>query len=672
MKHTNLSRVIAAAIACCGMITPSFLSAEDLPYTSGSTGADGAFNVPSNFPNTGPRGGMVYHEAEHAVYYISSYFVWKSTDGANWEKLPDIPNQWSVDPASGQLCYDSTNGVLYAFALRADTTSAQLYKWEGGEWQTAGDPMPAYDGYHGNWCYGRMVYHAKNQTMLLFGVGPSRNETWSFDGTSWTQQSPTNVPVGRNNCQMAYDPIREETLMYAGDGYSDTWVWNGSDWISKTPVSNPPDNTGSYGVTWHPGYQGVVIPVSTRELWVWNGVTWRKEATTGLISEGLQNFSVAYHAASAKMIAVSSGSQVKSLKDQSWSFDAGNPYYVDLNKRASGIYHFTDITVPTGITVKFHRNVTNTPVMWLATGDVKIDGTVDVSANHYISGPGGYDGANGPMNYGYGPGGGYPTDQLGGRYYGVYGNPQIEPLIGGSGGGSGGDDYTYPGPGGGGGGALLIASSKDIQLNGTISANGGYSFFYTSGGYAHGYGSGSGSGGAIKLVADRVQGNGALAANAGYAHSNYSNQTGSPGRIRIESYDVSEIGTRCSPAAWWASSPVWTSASIIDGDQLQYELKVTHVDGTAVRQPPTGSTSTPDVYFSTDQPVAVVVSGRNIPDGTQVKLRVGGSGINVTLPAEGNPPVTMQAGGATFNVTIPAGSGGIQAIAAFQKPAATP
>jgi hypothetical protein len=51
---------------------------------------------------------------------------------------------------------------------------------------------------------------------------------------------------------------------------------------------------------------------------------------------------------------------------------------------------------------------------------------------------------------------------------------------------------------------------------------------------------------------------------------------------------------------------------------------------------------------------------------------VSGSGINTTLPPVGDPEVTMQSGGATFNVTIPTGTGGIQAAAAFQKPAPPP
>ena len=674
MKTAPASRVFAAALALAGILVPPALRAQDLPYTSGSTGADGALTIPTIFPNVGPRGGAVYHEAEGAVYYISSYFVWKSTDGVAWTRLPDLPNQWAVDPASGQLCFDSVNGILYAFALRGDTTSAQLYKLVGGNWQAAGDPMPSYDGGPGNWNTGRLVFHVANGTLVYYGGGNYRHETWTFDGTAWTQASPANVPPSRSNPQMAYDPLRQETVLFGGDSYADTWVWNGSNWISKTSPLNPPA-MNNYGAVWHPGFQGVVIPTTGREIWVWDGSVWRLEHTTGLGVDSKAGFAVAYLGASSEMLAIINN-QVISLKNQIWSQKAGNPYYIDLNTKPNGVFNYTDITVPYGMTIKFHRNAANTPVIWLATGNVTINGTVDVSASGYSSGPGGYDGASGLMVFGNGPGGGIPTAQMGGRYYGVYGNPQIEPLVGGSGGGRPDNGQV---PGGGGGGALLIAASRDIHVSGTLASDGGNAGEWVEGYYTNlnrnmygyhwsGIFTGSGAGGAIKLVADRVLGNGSLHTNAGGAQSGddyYSNQVGSPGRIRVEAYQ-SEIGPNSSPQAWISYSPVWTSAAI--PGQSEYELKVTHVAGAEVRQPATGASSPPDVFFNSDQPVTVVVSGRNIPDGTPIKLNIGGSGINTTLPPSGDPPVTMQSGGATFTATIPTGTGGIQAYAQFQKP----
>src|SRR5207249_2164327 len=148
----------------------------------------------------------------------------------------------------------------------------------------------------------------------------------------------------------------------------------------------------------------------------------------------------------------------------------------------AGVLNFTTINIPSGVTVKFIPNVANTPVTLLASGNVTIAGTVDVSGgpgggatvgtnlvpNGGIGGPGGASGASGSNalvistgGAGLGPGGGPAgtilnnTWQMGGsgggfgtagawRYVccnqepagtgGVtYGSPTLLPAIGGSG-----------------------------------------------------------------------------------------------------------------------------------------------------------------------------------------------------------------------------------------------
>ncbi len=664
MKTIASFRVLAAAFALLGTLLPTELRAQDLPYSSGSTGADGSLNIPTVFPNQGPLGGAVYHEAEGAVYYISSYFVWKTLDGVTWSRLADVPNPWSS--VRGHLCYDSNNGILYALIMAYFydgnwQNAPRCYKLNGTNWEPVGTGLPN-DGTWGYSMYGRIVWDSSRQQIFSFGSGENYNQTWTFDGTTWTQQSPTTSPPGRMNPQMAYDPMRQEIVLFggqdpnSGNKLADTWVWNGTNWIEKPFILTPPAMSDC-GALWHPGYQGVTIPYTGKDLWIWNGTEWRLEHASGLWSdESKSGFCSVYHSGSDEMLSIADN-RVMSLKNGVWSYKIGNPYYIDLKTRPSGVFNYTDIVVPSGMTVKFLRNSANTPVVWMASGFVQVGGTVDVSGSGSAGGPGGYDGADGLMLNGQGPGGGYPDDtysHLGGRYFGTYGNPQIEPLIGGSGGGRQG---TWSLAGSGGGGALLIAASRDIQINGSIMANSSS---------AYGNPTGTGSGGAIKLVADRILGSGSLQADAGGTNSGYPNQTGTPGRIRLEAYETDMVDNG-SPLPSSSSSPVWDSGSI--ASQLEYELKVTHVAGLEVREPPTGQPSSPDVSFSTDQEVTVVVSGRNIPDGTEVKLAVSGNGINVTLPASGDPPVTMQSGGATFNVTIPAGLGNIQASAVFQKPA---
>ncbi len=45
----------------------------------------------------------------------------------------------------------------------------------------------------------------------------------------------------------------------------------------------------------------------------------------------------------------------------------------------NGVLNYTTINIPAGVTVTFNKNVANTPVYMLASGDVNIAGTIDVS-----------------------------------------------------------------------------------------------------------------------------------------------------------------------------------------------------------------------------------------------------------------------------------------------------
>jgi hypothetical protein len=147
-----------------------------------------------------------------------------------------------------------------------------------------------------------------------------------------------------------------------------------------------------------------------------------------------------------------------------------------LNLPDDGIFHCTTITIASGAVLKFNRNSRNTPVYLLATGDVAINGTIDVSGETNngniagLGGPGGYAGGMAsigglPAGDGYGPGGGLAGDtsssyttmagpgSFGSRITNatraglIYGSALLIPIMGGS--GSGGAGIAYGGSGGG-------------------------------------------------------------------------------------------------------------------------------------------------------------------------------------------------------------------------------
>ena len=231
-----------------------------------------------------------------------------------------------------------------------------------------------------------------------------------------------------------------------------------------------------------------------------------------------------------------------------------------------GQFHCTTISVASNATLKFTPNALNTPVYLLATGDVTINGTIDVSGTDGTTGaggaggPGGYAGGNPGLSGtaagdGCGPGAGRAgyTNKgvaVGAAGYavagsmgdvtpnngGAYGSPLLVPLVGGSGGGG-----EVSGTGGaGGGGALLIASGTRIDVAGSIIASSP-----NSGGSVvnHGYG----SGGAVRLVASVLAGSGTLNVNGGI--NTVYGFGGGAGRIRIDCLDRRSLALTLSPGS---------------------------------------------------------------------------------------------------------------------------
>jgi hypothetical protein len=216
-------------------------------------------------------------------------------------------------------------------------------------------------------------------------------------------------------------------------------------------------------------------------------------------------------------------------------------------------------------------------------------------------------------------------------------------LTGGSGGGGGSSsDTVNGGNGGGGGGAIMIASSRDILLNGVIRANGGLNEW--SGASV----GGRGAGGAILLRADRVTGPGSLEAFGG--------QNNNPnGRIRVESYMRTLTGGQIPTAV--------VGLPAAPGElNLVGTLNIISVDGANVVQPPSGNLQTPDVVFSDAGAVVVIVQATGIPNGTPVTLQ-----ITTATAVIRSTPVNLVGGTATFNVTVPAGVGTLLATAQFTQ-----
>lgn len=389
----------------------------------------------------------------------------------------------------------------------------------------------------------------------------------------------------------------------------------------------------------------------------------------------------------------------------------------ELQIPESGVFNFTTVNIPTGVTVTFKKNTTNTPVVVLTSGNVTIAGAIVVNGGNATNvgaagdgnlgddgmpgegGPGGYSGGRGGLSgkvhggMGLGPGGGGGGAKLGTAYWsyngditggggagfagaGVFSQPQLPdapysntgvggpaygsnvllPLIGGSGGGGGAGGLNFSGSGGGGGGgAILIASSGTVNVTGTISANGGASG--NTAGDGMGAIGGGGSGGAIRIVATAIAGNGAISAVNGGVGSGQ-NYTGSP-QYYVTAGGAASVGRIRLEAETFTriatSSPSHSFGS--PGSVFVAglpTLRITSVAGVAAPANPTGNADI-TLPSTTPNPVTVEFATTGVPVGNTVSLKVTPAyGLATTVVS---PAITgsTSAGVASVSATLPSG-----------------
>jgi len=203
-------------------------------------------------------------------------------NGELWTQSEDIGPSARTGPA---LAFDSIRERVVLFGgLAGDgsTFFADTWEWDGTEWTQMADTGPS--GRQGH----AIAFDSKIKRVVLFGggiVGDSlgRNQpfgdTWSWDGTEWTQEDETG-PSARSFHRLAYDAVRDRVVLFGGDSSSsilgDTWEWDGSRW--RQVADTGPSRAG-YGM----GFDGSRVllfgglgPTGAYfgDTWSWDGKHW--------------------------------------------------------------------------------------------------------------------------------------------------------------------------------------------------------------------------------------------------------------------------------------------------------------------------------------------------------------------------------------------------------------
>jgi len=137
-----------------------------------------------------------------------------------------------------------------------------------------------------------MAYDSATGQIVLFGGVAADNDvlddTWTYDGSTWTQQFPVTSPSARFAASMAYDAATGQVVLSGGSDdfpnpngggsggtLGDTWTYDGSTWTEQAPA--PPTLGASMA------YDAMTSQVILFDsgTWAYDGSTWTQQPSEG-------------------------------------------------------------------------------------------------------------------------------------------------------------------------------------------------------------------------------------------------------------------------------------------------------------------------------------------------------------------------------------------------------
>jgi hypothetical protein len=142
-------------------------------------------------------------------------------DGTTWTKESPAANPpaWNVYP----LTYDAALKRLVTYRVTT-TGEATMWTYDGTTW--TGQATPAGPPVISGWS---LAYDPGVSLTILFGgvkYDPSQregfggflNDTWAYDGRTWTMQAPATAPTPRSDALMQYDDALNSVVLFSGYG----------------------------------------------------------------------------------------------------------------------------------------------------------------------------------------------------------------------------------------------------------------------------------------------------------------------------------------------------------------------------------------------------------------------------------------------------------------------
>jgi hypothetical protein len=234
-------------------------------------------------------------DAQHRIYSLGGFTGApvgdvRVLDNDRWRRIGSHPSHAVAGPG---FVFDAARNRLVEFGggINAGQAMSDVWEYDGTRWSKSAATAPPSRSAHA------MAYDARRTRTVVFGgmgvrrgeaAAPMFDDTWEFDGTTWTQLSVAG-PAARLGAGVTYDSKRGLTLVFGGANhdrvFNDLWSWDGTAW-RKLAENGPEPRVMGYiaydqkrdRVVLFGGRRGSPENTDLGDTWEWDGATWRRVA----------------------------------------------------------------------------------------------------------------------------------------------------------------------------------------------------------------------------------------------------------------------------------------------------------------------------------------------------------------------------------------------------------
>jgi hypothetical protein len=244
--------LVIAAVSSVGLPT----TASAGPRADGSAASPGwQQESPATSPPGTSWGAMAYDaQLDRVIHFGGSSSTGTSDetwawDGSTWTQLH--PAHHPSARYGHAMAYDPIRQEVVLFGGYDDPPMIDTWIFFDGDWtERTSAVTPLAD-------YASMAFDPNLGQVVIFGGevhGESTNGMFAWDGYAWSELTPATRPERRHLAGLAYDPERDALVLFGGfdgDGsgegrvLGDTWTWDGTSWTELDPTRSPTRREGA-------------------------------------------------------------------------------------------------------------------------------------------------------------------------------------------------------------------------------------------------------------------------------------------------------------------------------------------------------------------------------------------------------------------------------------------